>query len=59
MIFGTDEIHALRVKLEEQRKSMPKEEADRAFKARVERGRQAIAAAKKNKPAEQDTNMPR
>ena len=52
MIFGVDDIHALRVTLADRRSKLSKEEANREFKARVERGRQAIAEARRSKPAE-------
>ena len=59
MIFGVDDIHALRVKLAEQREAMSKDEAEREFKARVERGRQAIAEIRKNKPVTQPMSAQR
>ena len=53
MIFGADDIHDLRIELADRRKNLPKDEAEREFKSRVERGRQAIEEARKNKPSNQ------
>jgi len=53
MIFGTDDIHDLRVELYDRRRNLPKDVAEREFKSRVERGRRAIEEARKNKPANQ------
>ena len=58
MVFGVDEIHALRVELAERREKLPKDKADQDFKARVERGRKAIAEARKAKPISQPTTPP-
>jgi len=49
MIFGIDEIHNLRVKLEKERNEMSQEDAERVFKLRVESGRKAIAEARNNR----------
>jgi len=43
--FNADDIHALRLELDERRKRMSEEEAKRDFRARVERGRRAIREA--------------
>jgi len=46
--FNTDDIHAVRMELDERRRAMSPEEAERDFRESVDRGRRAIDAYRKD-----------